>query len=152
MSHAKHFIFKTHRLLTAVSGRRILLLNPLTDEEPEVRRYGLILQMFHSSAGTLLMSDWFQSLLLPASECWLSNNEHDDNNSNLSAYHRPDLCFLFKISSNLHGSPHFTYGKTEAQQRISHLLAQNLPAELELESKPSYMALASTQLLKPKTQ
>ena len=148
MSHAKHFISKTYWLLTAVSGRRILLLNPLTDEEPEVRRYGLILQMLHSNAGTLLMSDWFQSLLLPASECWLSNNEHDDNNSNLSAY----LCFLFKISSNLHGNPHFTYGKTEAQQRISHLLAQNLPAELELESKSSYMALASTQLLKPKTQ
>ena len=98
------------------------------------------------------MSDWFQSLLLPASECWLSSNDYDDNNSSLSAYHMPDPCFLFKISSKLHGIPHFTDEKTEAQQRISHLLAQNHPTELELESKSSYMALASIQLLKPKTE
>ena len=108
--------------------------------------------MSHSNAGTLLMSDWFQSLLLPASESWLSSNDHDDNNSSLSAYHMPDLRFLFKISLNLHGIPHFTDEKTEAQQRISHLLAQNHPTELELESKSSYMALASTQLLQPKTE
>ena len=151
MSRTKHFIFKTHWLLTAVSRGRMLSLNPFTDEKPESQRYGLTLQMSPSNAGTLLMSDWFRSLLLPASECWLSSNDHDDNSS-LSAYRMPNLCFLFKISSNLHGNPHFTDEKTEAQQKISHLLAQNHPAELELESKSSYMALASTQLLKPKTQ
>ena len=129
MSRTKHFIFKTHWLLTAVSRGRMLSLNPFTDEKPESQRYGLTLQMSPSNAGTLLMSDWFRSLLLPASECWLSSNDHDDNSS-LSAYRMPNLCFLFKISSNLHANPHFTDEKTEAKSRKRRVPRSHSPGLL----------------------
>lgn len=91
-------------------------------------------------------------MILPTLVCQLRRNDHDDNNSNSSGYYMPGLCFSCMISSNLHVNPHFTDEETEIQQRGSPLFAHGHPAELGVKLKSPYMALASTQLLRSKTQ